>query len=286
MNKPAITILMAVYNGISTLDMAIRSIRNQTFDAWELVLVDDASKDDLQSFVAKYGDPRIRVIRNASNLGLAASLNRGIDLAEAPYIARMDADDVSYPRRLEVQYEFLKKHPAVDVVGSKALVFGVAGNAMGVIPVAETHESIWNARLAGAFPLYHPTWMGKTEWFRRHKYDPSFRKAQDYELLLRAAGTSTYANVAEILFGYRADQSNIRKRLQTRRYVLMALAKNRRGKSGHLDLLRGSFMTCAKSAGDVVFAMGRTTISEKLRFMQVQPQEMAHWEEVWRAVAG
>jgi len=285
LKKPEITVLMAIYNGTATLNAALRSIRNQTFEAWELLLIDDASQDDPASFVSRFDDARIRVVRNPSNLGLAASLNCGIELATAPYIARMDADDVSYPQRLEVQHEFLEKHSGVDVVGSKILVFRDGGNAAGIISAANTHAAICGSRLSGAFPLHHPTWMGKTDWFRQHKYDPAFRKAQDYELLLRAAATSTYANVPEILLGYRAEQSNIRKRLQTRRHVLMALIKNRRGKNGRLDLLRGALVTCAKSAGDVTAAMGRTTLTEKFRFMRAQPQEMALWEEVWRSVA-
>jgi glycosyltransferase involved in cell wall biosynthesis len=285
MTNPAITILMAAHDGMAMLDAAIRSIRNQTFADWELVLIDDASREDLGAFVARYADPRMRVARNAANLGLAASLNRGIELATAPYIARMDADDVCYPERLAKQYEYLQKHPHVDVVGARALVFREGGGAVGVITAADTHEAICGSRLAGAFALYHPTWMGKTEWFRRHKYDPAFRKAQDYELLLRAADSSSYANVPEILLGYRADRSNIRKRLQTRRYVLMALAKNRHARNGRLDLLRGAVITCAKGAGDVVFALARTTMSEKFRYAQVPAQALQRWQEVWRSVA-
>ena len=283
LRKPAITIVMPVYNGTATLDSAIRSIQNQTLDAWELVLVDDASSDDLRSIVTPFGDPRIQVVHNTANLGLAASLNRAVEIATAPYIARMDADDVSYPERLERQYDFMEKHHSVDLVGSGALVFKAMGEAIGIMPATATHQAICDGGLTGAFPLHHPTWMGKKEWFRRHSYDPLFSKAQDYELLLRASRTSNYANVQEILLGYRWEESRLRKRLLTRHFVLKALAKNMFRRGGQLDFLRGALSTCAKGMGDVALSVGRTGLPEKLRFMPVPPHEKVRWSNVWRA---
>ena len=275
---------MPVYNGTTTLDSAIRSIQNQTLESWELVLVDDASSDDLSSIVSSFGDSRIQVVRNVVNLGLAASLNRAVEIAAAPYIARMDADDVSYPERLEMQYDFMEKHHAVDLVGSSALVFREMGGAIGIMPATATHKAICDGGFTGAFPLYHPTWMGKKEWFQRHAYDPLFRKAQDFELLLRASQTSTYANVQEILLGYRWEQSKLQKRLLTRHFVLKALAKNMFRHGGQLDFLRGSLSTCAKGMGDIALTVGRTRLTEKLRFMPVPPREKVRWSNVWRAV--
>ena len=275
---------MPVYNGTTTLDSAIRSIQNQTLESWELVLVDDASSDDLSSIVSSFGDSRIQVVRNVVNLGLAASLNRAVEIAAAPYIARMDADDVSYPERLEMQYDFMEKHHAVDLVGSSALVFREMGGAIGIMPATATHKAICDGGFTGAFPLYHPTWMGKKEWFRRHAYDPLFRKAQDFELLLRASQTSTYANVQEILLGYRWEESRLRKRLVTRHFVFKALAKNMFRRGGQLDFLRGALSTCAKGMGDIALSVGRTGLPEKLRFMPVPPHEKVRWSNVWRAV--
>ena len=284
MQKPVISIVMPVYNGTTTLDSAIRSIQNQTLESWELVLVDDASSDDLSSIVSSFGDSRIQVVRNVVNLGLAASLNRAVEIAAAPYIARMDADDVSYPERLEMQYDFMEKHHAVDLVGSSALVFREMGGAIGIMPATATHKAICDGGFTGAFPLYHPTWMGKKEWFRRHAYDPLFRKAQDFELLLRASQTSTYANVQEILLGYRWEESRLRKRLVTRHFVFKALAKNMFRRGGQLDFLRGALSTCAKGMGDIALSVGRTGLPEKLRFMPVPPHEKVRWSNVWRAV--
>ena len=275
---------MPVYNATSTLDLAIRSIQYQTLDAWELILVDDASSDDLHSIVSPFGDLRIQVAGNTANLGLAASLNRAVEIATAPYIARMDADDISYPERLEVQYDFMESHRSVDLVGTGALVFKEMGEAIGIMPATATHKAICDGGLRGAFPLYHPTWMGKKEWFRRHAYDPLFRKAQDYELLLRASRTSTYANIQEILLGYRWEESRLQKRMLTRHFVLKALAKNMFRRGGQLDFLRGAVSTCAKGMGDVALSVGHMRLTEKLRFMPVPPRENERWSSVWRAV--
>ena len=275
---------MPVYNGTETLKLAIRSIQNQTLDTWELILVDDASDDDLSSLVTSFRDLRIRVIRNTVNIGLGASLNRGIEIASAPYIARMDVDDVSYPERLEVQYDFMAKYRSVDLTGSSALVFREMGEAIGIMPTGTTHKVICDAGLNGAFPLHHPTWMGKKEWFQRHMYDPRFRKAQDYELLLRASRTSTYANVDDILLGYRWERSSLQKRLLTRRFVLMALAKNMSRRGGQLDFLRGALLTCAKGMGDVALTVGPMPFAEKLRFTPISSTEKARWSNVWQTV--
>jgi glycosyltransferase involved in cell wall biosynthesis len=283
--RPMVSIVMPVFNGTPTIQAAIRSIQNQTFDAWELVLIDDASNDDLHSLISQFDDSRIRLVKNAVNLGLAASLNRGIGLAVAPYIARMDADDVSYPERLATQYEFLEKHRDVDLVGSKALVFRGNGEAVGIMPAAAKHKEIFDARLSGAFPLYHPTWMGRAEWFRQHAYDPKFHKAQDYELLLRASQTSIYANVQDVLLGYRAEQSNLQKRLLTRCFVLKALAKNALGNGKFRDFLQGSLITCIKGASDVAFSIGRNfRLAEKFRYVQLNSQMVARWTDLWRMV--
>ena len=111
MAKPSITVLMPVYNAERFLAEAIESVLQQTFTQFEFLIIDDGSTDSSPEIVRSYSDPRIRFLQNEQNLGITATLNKGIELAQADLIARMDADDICYPDRLQKQMEFVAAHP-------------------------------------------------------------------------------------------------------------------------------------------------------------------------------
>lgn len=116
MQKPLFSVLMPVYNGEKYLREAIDSILEQTLTDFEFLIIDDGSKDNSVQIINSYNDPRIRLVKNETNLGISKTLNRGIEMASAEFIARMDADDISYPARLQKQYDYLIKHPRVLTV--------------------------------------------------------------------------------------------------------------------------------------------------------------------------
>lgn len=127
MKKPKISVIMSVYNGMPYLKEAVQSILKQTFKDFEFIVVNDASTDDSWQYLKGLNDKRIKLIINEKNLGLATSLNDGIKIAKGNFIARMDADDVSKPDRLEVQYKFLTKNPEIDLCGSWADIIDEKG---------------------------------------------------------------------------------------------------------------------------------------------------------------
>lgn len=203
MTAPAVSIAMPVYNGGRELRLAVRSILDQTFADWELIIVDDGSTDGAVAALADLTDPRIRVVADGQNRGLAARLNEVIDLARAPLIARMDHDDIAHPERLARQLEFLSAHPAVDLLGTRCLSMSEDEKILGELPFAETHADICRRPWLG-FHLAHPSWMGRTDWFRRHHYaEPAPYCCEDQELLLRASATSRYHALPEPLLAYR-----------------------------------------------------------------------------------
>ncbi len=116
--SPKITVLMSVYNGFPFLNHAITSILNQTYKAFEFLIIDDASTDNSCDLIDAFKDSRIRLVRNHKNLGQANSLNKGIHLARSPFIARIDQDDISMPNRLEKQFIFMDSNPNVAVAGT------------------------------------------------------------------------------------------------------------------------------------------------------------------------
>ena len=118
-----VSIILPVYNAEKTLGRAIKSILNQTYSNWELILIDDGSSDASSNIIKKLKDSRIKKIFFKTNKGLVKSLNVGIKVSKGKFIARMDADDISLPERLFHQLQFLKKNPLFDLVGSQQIIF-------------------------------------------------------------------------------------------------------------------------------------------------------------------
>ena len=111
MKTPALTVLMPVYNTEKYLKEAVDSILQQSFPDFEFLIIDDSSTDSSAEIIAAYRDPRIRVLKNEKNMGMSATLNKGIEMCRTELIARMDADDISYPERLEKQFRFFESNP-------------------------------------------------------------------------------------------------------------------------------------------------------------------------------
>jgi glycosyltransferase involved in cell wall biosynthesis len=119
-NDIKISVLMPAYNAGKYIREAIHSVLAQTYPHFELLIINDGSVDDTAGIIASFTDPRIHVIHHEMNKGIAAALNTGLLHARADYIARFDADDICFPRRLEIQFHFLSTHPGYIVTGSDA----------------------------------------------------------------------------------------------------------------------------------------------------------------------
>ncbi len=214
---PLITVAMPVYNAGRFLRQAVVSIVEQTFADWELIIIDDGSTDNAMAAVADINDDRIRIVSDGTNKGLAARLNEAIDLARGQYFARMDQDDISHPGRFMAQLAALEDDPQLDVVGTRAVKIDESGHEIAQFPFRKTHSEIC-ARPWVGFYFPHPTWMGRIEWFRRHRYKlPQSYFCEDQELLLRSYGGSRFYCVPELLFAYRIhDGINYSKRIKSR----------------------------------------------------------------------
>lgn len=277
---PLVSVAMAMRDAERTLPMALASLLAQTYDRWELVLVDDGSRDGSVRAARCFADPRVRVIDDGARKGLGARLNEAIAQARGELVARMDADDVCYPERFARQTEFLSVHPDVDLVGAAMVVFAGDGEPVGRYEVKTAHEQICARPWAG-FHLPHPTWMGRTAWFRRYLYDSSALKAQDQGLLVRAYGSSRFAALAEPLLGYRQDALGLGKVLAGRYHFSRALL-------GHAPrlALRGVAGQLAKAAYDTVAIS--TGLERRLLQHRARPlpaNEAVRWREVWRRTA-
>jgi len=204
--SPQISILLCAYNEQINVERAIQSIIDQTFTDWELVIIDDCSSDRtpilLQNFSNKHSD-KIKIHRNRNNMGLAASLNKGIGLCLGRYIARMDADDWSYPHRLERQFSYMEKHSDIDVLGSGAELIGANGGLQNTLYLPESHKEIELMILKKTI-FFHPSVMLRKTFFEKvGKYYEKVPRAEDIELWLRGLKLGCrYHNLPEILIQY------------------------------------------------------------------------------------
>ena len=212
MNKsPKISVLMPVFNAERYLKMAIDSILNQTFQDFELIIVNDGSTDTSEKIILSYSDSRIQYHKNSENIGLIATLNKGIDLCNAPFIARMDADDISLPERLQKQWTFLNKHPHFAMVGSDMEIIDEHNRH---IKNVQKHclSGLIKTQLFFKCAFAHPSILIRKDIVAKFRYNPDYLHAEDYFLWSQIAFQHTVAGLPEILIKYREHQSSVSRR--------------------------------------------------------------------------
>ena len=206
---------MPVYNGGRFLEEAIESIRSQTLQDFTFFIVEDGSVDDSPAIIQKYAelDSRIHYFKNESNLGLITTLNRYFNLASTRYIARMDADDVALPTRLEKQIEFLESNPRIGILGtcvehtdSELKVISEDG----WFP-KDHYLILWKMLYTSGFS--HPTVVMRKEVFMAlNGYAGSALHVEDYDFFVRAKERTMFGNLQERLLKYRCNENSVSSR--------------------------------------------------------------------------
>lgn len=200
-----ISIGIPFYNNQETLEAAIRSVFAQTWQDWELILLDDGSQDNSLAIAKSIRDSRVKVISDSQNQGLASRLNQIAQLATGMYLARMDADDLMHPQRLERQITYLQEHPEIDVLATGVYSLNQENQPQGIRGLEPITGLTAKTVLLNKGLIIHPTVIAKTSWFQRYPYDTSYRRTQDRELWCRAAGNSQFAKILEPLYFYREN---------------------------------------------------------------------------------
>jgi len=212
MKNPAISVIMPVYNAQRYLKEAIESVLKQTFEDFEFLIVDDGSTDASEKIVRSFDDPRIVYVKNERNLGIAKSLYRGVELARGEYIARMDADDICMPQRLERQLKYFATYPETDLLFTEIEFVDFQGEECGEWPVdraCSTHEEIVSV-LPRQNCLAHPTLMVRRSLLQKHPYDSRAFASEDYNLWLRLAAEGyRFAKIPEPLLKYRIHSTSL-----------------------------------------------------------------------------
>lgn len=240
---PKISIGLPVYNAANFVDRAIASILAQSEKNWELIVVDDGSSDESLMVVQSFNDNRIKIFQDGENRGLANRLNQITSLAKAPYLARMDADDLMHPERLALQLGYLIENPHIDVVGSGVYTIDKHDNAYGYRKT-RIPTSIDQALRGGVF--IHPTIMGRSRWFQKFPYDEIYGRAEDVDLWLRSLPYSNFAVIDQPLLFYREmGLPYLKKYLLSSKEVRLIIrqqGKEKLGRMGTLRALRNTYL--------------------------------------------
>lgn len=220
---PELSIIMSVYNSEDTIQAAVRSILDQTFTDFEFIIVDDGCSDQTIPLINELTDPRIKLITNEVNIGLARSLNKAIAASTGRYIARQDADDVSLPERLEKQVEFLNTHPDVTLLGTTRGTLDETGKMISTKTKLENpcHDDFIKRNC-----LVHGSIVIRREaLIEVGGYNELFRFSQDYELWLRISKTHKVMNLQEPLYGVRrhGNRVTLTKMAQAGLFRMLAL---------------------------------------------------------------
>jgi hypothetical protein len=224
MGSPIVSVVMSVFNGQAFLSEAIESILSQTFRNFEFLVVDDGSTDATAGILSTYAsrDARMRIFRH-ENKGRAESLNVGIRLAMGHYIARMDADDIALPDRLQAQVDFMERHIEVGLLGGAVELINTQGQVLRTVrPPLEDWEI--RALMLRYNPMFHPAVvMRKEVALAAGGYRKALLDADDYDLWLRMSERSRLANLGKLILQYRIHSEQVSVR-NLRHQILCVLA--------------------------------------------------------------
>jgi glycosyltransferase involved in cell wall biosynthesis len=198
-HPPVISVILPTYNNDQYLLSALKSILNQTFSDFELIVINDGSTDNTAKILSRIHDSRLKIITHQQNQGKVASCNQGINLAQGEFIARMDGDDLIHPQKFAAQVNYLRQHPQVVMVGTR--MKRMCGRTYRY-PL--DHETIRTSFLVENV-ISQPSVMWRRAFFITHQlyYNPHFDIAEDYDLWTRVALVGQIANLPYVYHYYR-----------------------------------------------------------------------------------
>lgn len=222
MNKPTVSVIMSVYNESSDeLMRSINSIISQKYTDFEFIIVNDnPGKNEIENVLSTINDKRIKLYSNKKNCGLVYSLNKAIELAQGKYIARMDADDISYTTRLSDELKYMKEQK-LDMLGAYIELIDENNQTIKSVmrfPVTNARIKIfmhWGSCIS------HPTWLVKKSLYMELKGYRNAQHCEDYDFLLRAIASGyRVGNIPKVELKYRVRQSGVSKSNEIEQYLL------------------------------------------------------------------
>ncbi len=210
-NKILVSVIMPAFNAEDYIKDAIESIITQSYINFEFIIINDGSTDKTQEIIKSFPDKRIRYIENKINLGLSASLNKGLKIARGTYIARMDADDISHRDRLGKQVAFLEANPSYGVVGSMYIVLDQNRNVYEVGGMDFRSDVEMKLSLLSNNVFVHGETMFRKVLIDDHSfsYNKNYNPCEDYELWVRMSNVTKFAILEDILYFYMINTNSM-----------------------------------------------------------------------------
>lgn len=239
-----ISVGIPFYNAENFLSDTITSIISQTYKNWELILVDDGSLDSSLDIAKYYAnrDSRIRVISDGENKKLPARLNQLISESKGAYVARMDADDIMHPQRLEKQLQFLEKNKHYDLVSSGLISIDSQNKVKGFRCVSQLYDEFSSPNLS--YPIVHPSIIARKSWYERNQYSLVYPRAEDFELWTRAIKSKDFkmAVLPDLLLYYREEGNlSIDKIINSYKDTLKIYSKYHSSSNIDIEVLKLNF---------------------------------------------
>ncbi len=207
MDNPKVSVIIPVYNAEKYIGEAVDSILRQTFKDFEIIILDDASTDKTPEIISSYKDDRIKVYRNEKNLYIAGNRNKGVALSKGKYIMWQDADDISMPDRMEVQYNLMESNPKIGICGSYLEIFDEGGTSH--IRKYKTNDKEVRRTIFRYSPVAQPSAMIRKECFDKFGlYSLDMPPAEDIEMSFRIGQEYEFANIPRPLIRYRVHNKS------------------------------------------------------------------------------
>ncbi len=228
-SEPLVSIMMPCFNVEQTLPMALASLRAQTYQNWEAVIVDDGSSDRTWERLRACADPRLRLTRFDRNRGRGAARQRCLEMATGEFLSFLDADDWLFPGKLAHQVGLMQDHPEVTVLSGVCVITDVNGNAVGLTRTGlQAGESFETGLFThpGPPPLSFPPCMVRMSAARNARFNPEFRRSQDSDFLIQVMLGRRYAVSSVPVYAYsQAEAASLEKTLEGYRYRLRCYAQ-------------------------------------------------------------
>lgn len=209
-NKPLISVIMPAHNAQKYISRAIESILNQTFKKFELIIINDSSTDKTLDIIKSFSkkDSRVKIVNNDTRLDIAHSLNKGISLAKSNIIARMDADDIAFSNRLELQYKLISSSKNIAVVGANIVIMDATENEIATRSYPDESVKLKEC-LFKYSPFAHPVVMFKKNMFEEvGRYNPKYSPTEDLDLWFRLGSKYEFKSIPEPLLKYRLSEKS------------------------------------------------------------------------------
>lgn len=271
-----VSIGIPFYNAEKYLAQAIFSVFNQTYQNWELILLDDGSTDTSLSVAGNFTDSRIKIISDGKNKGLPYRLNQLSEITTGYYYVRMDADDIMHPNRLEQQINYLETNKDVDVIGSGYYAIDENNNIIGKYNANQNLYDIKSLLKKGGF--VHPSIMGKTSWFKQNPYDSSMNRMEDFELWLRTIEHSSFYNMKEALLFYRTEEISTYKKYIKTNLNIINLLKTKKINISKSDKIKQQIYFMGKIIIYSIFELFKSTkllVKKRLIPLTIEEQNIA-----------